>query len=92
MTKLEEVRRAIADEDCDPLRRAYCGDGKDKTFPCTCLKQAAAAVKMLSNPAAWPMDEIATALDRAGIDQPRPRDVLRAFFDAILPEAKEPHP
>jgi len=43
-----------------------------------------AVLRELAHPRNWPMDEIAALLEWRGIDNPRPRDVLCAFFTAVL--------
>lgn len=42
-----------------------------------------AVIEQLSRRTNWPMDGIAEHLEEAGIDSPRPSEVLQAFFKAI---------
>jgi hypothetical protein len=41
------------------------------------------AIEALSEPSGWPLDRVAEILERGGIDQPRVRDVLFAYFEAM---------
>ena len=50
---------------------------------------ARAVLAVLADKSKWLMDKIANLLDEAGIESPRPSEVLLAYFDAMLAEDGE---
>ena len=76
MTKLEEVAAAI--ESVPVMCGTYGMSGEDA------VALACAAIAAMREPATWPMDRVAELLEASGINSPRPSEVLRCFFEAVL--------
>lgn len=41
-------------------------------------------IERLSDSTHWPLDRMSELLEEAGITHPRPREVLRAYFTAVM--------